>query len=137
MYVQIEPVNLYSRFPIPDSRFSLRGEALEPKIVSYIVAFTIEMAIKVYLSLRRKCISIGVGRPSSAIGSGEKDGQRSLTILKIATYLLRVKGGLQRYADRVREVGNADDDEGEPLPLGELAHCTASSRAFPAVPRLP
>lgn len=35
-------------------------------------------------------------------------------------YLLRIERCLQRYADSIREISNADDDEGEPLSLGEL-----------------
>lgn len=38
------------------------------------------------------------------------------------THLLRIKRRLQRYTDRVREIGDADDNQCEPLPLGELSH---------------
>lgn len=37
-------------------------------------------------------------------------------------YLLRVERRLQRDADSICEIGDADDDQGDPLPLGELRH---------------
>lgn len=46
---------------------------------------------------------------------------RSFPLVSI-THLLRIKRRLERNADRVREIGDADDDQREPLPLGELGH---------------
>lgn len=48
------------------------------------------------------------------------------------SYLLRVKRRLQRHANGVGKVGDADNDEGEPLPPGEFDDHSAGipMRAF-------